>query len=277
VRSPLRAAGLALAVLALLTWTLVPFYWLIVQSLLSKAEQVGSAPALFPRAPHLGQFQQLLNLRLLPSQGGLLAPTAGNAAQLEGCLNSLVVALAVVPLTLAVAAPAAYAFGRLRFRFRTSLLVTLVLTRASPPISVAIPFTYLFLVTGLMGSRLGLVLVHLSITVPLVAWVMSGFFAALPSSLEAAGRADGLTRLQVLTTVWLRLARPGLAAYAVVAFLASWNEYFFAWALTSGTPAQTAPLIAEASAPAFILLTLLPPLALVFQRTIRSMNLVSPL
>jgi multiple sugar transport system permease protein len=276
-----RGVGLALGILVLLTWTLAPFYWLFVHSLLTKMEQLGRSPALFPRAPSLGQFSQLLQLRLLPPEGGLLVPGVENARQFEGWVNSLVVGLAVVPLTLAVAVPAAYAFGRLRFRHRTPLLVTLVLTRAYPPISVAIPFTYLFLQLGINGTLSGLAVAHLSLTVPLVTWIMTGFFAAIPRSLEASARLDGLTRFQALVRVLLRLARPGLVAYAMVAFLTSWNEYFFALALTSGTPAETAPLAAtaRASAPAFILVTLLPPLALalMFQRAIRSMNIVNPL
>jgi multiple sugar transport system permease protein len=280
-RRAARGVGLALGVLALLVWTLGPFYWLLVQSLLTKSEQLGHSPVLFPRAPDVGQFRQMLQLRLLPPEGGLLAPGVENARLVDGWANSLVVALAVVPLTLALAVPTAYAFGRLRFRYRTPLLVTLVLTRAYPPISVTIPFTYLFLHLGINGTLSGLVLAHLSLTVPLTTWIMTGFFGAIPASLEAAARADGLTRLQVLARVMLRLARPGLVAYAVVAFLTSWNEYFFALALTSGTPAQTAPLAAtaRASAPAFILATLLPPLvlALMFQRAIRSMNIVNPL
>lgn len=271
--------GLALGALALLAWTLVPFYWLVVRSVLTKSEQLEPTSALFPRAPDASQFVALLEFRLFPPGGGLLAPGPENWAQLNGWVNSLLVASVVVPLTLVAAVPAAYAFGRLRFRHRTALLAILVLARFTPPISIAVPLAFMFQSLAINGTLSGVILAHLSLSIPLVAWLMTGFFAVLPRSLEAAARIDGLTRVGVLLQVTLRMALPGLAACAAVAFLTSWNEYFLAQVVTSGTPAQTAPLTARSSAPAFILLTLIPPLALalLLQRALRSVSIVSPL
>ena len=222
----------------------------------------------------------MLRVRLLPAEGGLIAPTVHNDLQLESWRNSILVALAVVPLTLAISVPAAYALGRLRFRYRNLLLVTVVLTRAHPPVAVAIPFHYMFLRLGVDGTLYAIVLAHLTLTIPLVTWIMSGFFAGLPRSLEWAGRVDGLSRFGVIRHVVPPLALPGVAACAVIAFLTSWSDYFFAGAIMSGTlSGHTIPMTVKVSPPAYLVLSLVPvlALALALQRAIRSMRIAGPL
>jgi multiple sugar transport system permease protein len=274
----LRVGTTRLAALALLLWTVGPIYWLVVTSVVDTEELLSRPAHLYPHAPHLRRYSELLQLRLFPP-GGLLAPGGDNRLALEGWRNSLLIALVVVPLTLIVALPAAYALGRLRFPYRGALLAGLVLTRAYPPVTVLIPFSALFVQFGLAGTLPGLVIAHLTLTIPLVAWIMSGFFASLPRSLEQAARIDGLTRLQGLVHVLLPIARPGLVVCGVIAFLTTWNEFFFALVLTSGSRAQTAPLNMSSGGPAAAVISLCPALvlALLFQRQIRSLNIVDPL
>jgi multiple sugar transport system permease protein len=264
---------------ALLVWTLVPLYSLGMVSIVNREELLSRPGNLYPRAPNLSQYSHLLQVRLLPAEGGLIASAGYNALPLGGWLNSTLVALAVVPLTLVISLPAAYAFSRLQFRYRTCLLVALLLTRAYPPVSVLVPFAYLFTRMGLTGGLPGLVVAHLTLSIPLITWIMSGFFAALPRNLENAARLDGLTRFQALVRVVLPLSRHGLAAASVIAFLTTWNEFFFALILTNGSHAQTAPLNVAYAGPAYVVLSILPALvlALLFQRSIRSLNIVDPL
>ncbi len=278
-RAGVRRGLIALPALGLLIWTLVPLYWLVVTSVVNPEELLSRPAHLYPHAPHLRRYVALLQLRLLPPDGGLIAPGGDNRLPLEGWRNSLLVALAVVPLTLLVALPAAYALARLRFRYRVALLMGLLLTRAYPPIAVLIPFSILFSKLELVGTLPGLVIAHLTLTIPLVAWVMSGLLAALPATLERAARVDGLTRFQAMTRVVLPVARPGIAVCAVIAFLTTWNEFFFALILTAGSRAQTAPLNVSSGGPAAAVISLLPALvlALLSQRHIRSLNLVDPL
>src|SRR3954447_11927715 len=271
----LGRGGIALAALALLVWTLLPLYWLVMMSVVNRTEPLNQPANPYPHEPSLRQYAYALEVRLFPPEGGLIAPAGHNALPMQGWLNSLLVALAVVPLPLAVALPAAYAFSRFRFRYRRTLLAVLVLTRAYPPISVLIPFAFIMTRAGLDHSLAGLAFTHLSLTIPLVTWIMVGFLAGLPHTLERSARIDGLTRWQTLWRIIFPMARPGLAACAVIAFLVTWNEFFFALILTNGSSAQTAPLNVPTGGPAYIALSMLPALvlAILFQRSIRSLNI----
>jgi multiple sugar transport system permease protein len=278
-RELVRAGVLLVGAVALAVWTLLPLYWLVSVSIVDHATLLSRPGPLYPQGPHLGQYAYLLKVYPLPASGGLLATAGYNELALTGWLNSIVLAVAVVPVTMAIALPAAYAFGRLRFRFRFGLLLGLVLTRAYPPISVLIPFAYVFMRLDLDRSLYGLAISHLSLTVPLITWIMTGFFASIPPNLERAARVDGLSRLGALVRVLIPIARPGLAACAVIAFLTTWNEFFFALILTNGSGAQTAPLNVATSGPAYVAMSTLPAMALTLlvQRSIRALNIVDPL
>jgi multiple sugar transport system permease protein len=278
-RGIVRTAVLFVGIVALAAWTLLPLYWLVTVSIVDHASLLTRPGPLYPHEPHLKQYAYLLNMRVLPEGGGLLASAGYNELALTGWLNSVVLALLVVPATMAVALPAAYAFGRLQFRFRLGLLAALVLTRAYPPVSVLIPFAYFFGKIDMDRSLIGLAIAHLALTVPLITWIMTGFFATIPPNLERAARVDGLSRLGALLHVLIPIARPGLAACAVIAFLTTWNEFFFALILTNGSGAQTAPLNVATSGPAYVVLSTLPPmvLTLLVQRSIRALNIVDPL
>jgi multiple sugar transport system permease protein len=278
-RAVLRRGLIAVGAIALLLWTLLPLYVLVMVSVVDREELLNRPGHLFPQAPNLDQYRYLLKVSLLPPEGGFIATAGYNKLPLEGWVNSALVALAVVPLTLAIALPAAYAFSRFQFRYRLVLLTALVLTRAYPPVSVLLPFDYILTRLNLTGHLPAIAVSHLTLTIPLIAWIMSGFFAALPRNLEPAARIDGLTRFQALVKIVLPVSRHGLAAAAVIAFLTSWNEFFFALILANGTSAQTAPLDVQYSGAAYIVLSILPALALalLFQRSIRSLNIVDPL
>jgi multiple sugar transport system permease protein len=112
-------------------------------------------------------------------------------------------------------------------------------SRTIPPVSVVLPYYFLFARIGLHGTLLAIVIVHLCITIPLVAWILMGFFAALPRDVELAARVDGCSRFRAARMALLPLAAPGIAASAAISFLFSWNDFFFSWLLSGGTPAQT--------------------------------------
>jgi multiple sugar transport system permease protein len=278
-RELVRTGVLLVGAAALVVWTFLPLYWLVSVSIVDRATLLSIPGPLYPHGPHLGQYAYLLQVYPLPEGGGLLASAGYNELALTGWLNSIVLALAVVPVTMAIALPAAYAFGRLRFRFRLALLAGLVLTRAYPPISVLIPFAYVFMKLDLDRSLYGVAIAHLSLTIPLITWIMAGFFASIPPNLERAARVDGLSRFGALVRVLIPIARPGLAACAVIAFLTTWNEFFFALILTNGSGAQTAPLNVATSGPAYVVMSTLPAivLTLLVQRSIRALNIVNPL
>ena len=118
-------------------------------------------------------------------------------------------------------------------------LMGLLTTRTLPPIAILIPYFALFSAVGLVGTYYGLILTYLTSTIPLLSWILMGYFATLPIEVERAARMDGCSRLRVLRRVILPMAAPGIAAAFIIAFLFCWNELLFGIILTGGTPAQT--------------------------------------
>ncbi len=210
-------------------YSLAPVYNLITVSLSTERSLVGGV--VLPESPSLDNFLRLIGSSRLPFQ------ESGEVRQ--ALLNSVIVASAVMILTIIVCLPAGYALGRLRIRGRTAIIGVMLGTRTLPPVSLALPYYFLFSDLRLRGTIIGVVVAHLSMTVPIVAWILMGFFVALPRDLEQMGRIDGCTRFGAFRRVLLPLAAPGIAASAVVAFLFSWNEFLFSFLLTSGTPSVT--------------------------------------
>jgi multiple sugar transport system permease protein len=272
----------------LLLWSLLPIYWLVNSSLMFKEEFISRPAHLYPQTPTITTYLRMFSLPARGLNGEPLDPVGQSTLVRAGWLNSTLVAIPTTALTLLIALPVAYALGRLRFRHRGALLFGLVSTRAYPPIAVLIPFSYLFALVGLQATIVGLIIIYLTVTIPLIAWIMSGFFASLPRSAEAAARVDGLTRWQAFWKVMLPMSMPAVAACAAISFVSCWNEFTFSLILATGSKAQTYPptlagMFYNYSFPnevaAASVLGLLPPaiLAFLFQSRIRSLNIVNPL
>lgn len=142
----------------------------------------------------------------------------------------MVVGFATV-LTVALAAPAAY--GLTRFRFRGVALLTLFFAVGIgiPAQSILIPLFLGLSKVGLSNSLIGLTLVYVGIALPFAVFLLTAFFAALPSDLEEAAAIDGAGPIRTFMTVMLPLARPGLITTAIITAVALWNEYLLALTL----------------------------------------------
>jgi multiple sugar transport system permease protein len=286
--SPIRRLLTYLAAALLATWTVIPIYWMANMALMYHAELLSTPAHLVPQQPTHSNFSRLFGFPAFGPNGEPLGEIGQAFLVRRGWINSLIVAAVVTAITMVIALPVAYALGRLAFKGRNALLFGVVSTRAYPPIAVLIPFAYIFQVLGLQGTLEGLIVVYLTLTIPLIAWIMSGFFASLPCNIERAARVDGLTRWQAFWRVMVPMATPGVAACAVIAFLTAWNEFTFALILNAGSPAQTFPpalsgmffqisYANEMAAASF--LGILPPaiLALIFQSRIQQLNIADPL
>ncbi|MCT9124849.1 carbohydrate ABC transporter permease [Cupriavidus gilardii] len=215
-----RHARVALA-LALLLVLMLPFLWLV-QIAFRPAEGAFDDSLLF--APTLEAFGALLE---------------GNFARSFG--NSLLVSTLSTALSLVFGVPAAYALTRWRFRSRGRVALWILITRMAPPIAFTIPFFLAYRWIGLLDTVWGLALVYLTFNLAVVIWLMQGFFEAVPAALEEAAWIDGCGVWGAFWRVTLPLAAPGVAATAVLCFIFSWNDFFYALILTR-TNAVTAPV-----------------------------------
>jgi multiple sugar transport system permease protein len=272
----------------LLIWTLLPIYWMVNMSL-STPVSIGKGQ-LIPPDPTLCNYVRIFSDTFpCHTSDGASAQVVGQADAIRrGLVNSILISTIVTAVTMVVSIPAAYAIGRLAFKHKTKILATIVLSRSLPPVAILIPFSSMYTSLHLQGTIQGLVIIYLTLTVPLVVWILSGFFASLPPNIERLARTDGCTRFQALYRVLIGAAMPGVSAVAVISFLTAWNEFTFALVLTPATDAQPFPptlaaLFSHVSYPgtnaAAALIAMIPVmiLAYLFQRRIRNLNLVGPI
>ena len=217
----IRRAAIAAFVVA----ALAPYVWFAATSLKTPVEITAVPPTLWPSGT-LDPFRSAL------VDHGLLRYVA----------NSLIVAVATTLVTLMVAAPAGYALARLRFGGRRWLLALCLAAAMFPQVAVAGPIWQVLRAIGLLNTLPGLVLPHVSITLPLAVWLLASFFRELPVDLEEAALVDGCTRFEVLRRVVAPLAAPAVFTAAILVFIHSWNEFFFALLILSDPTRQTLPL-----------------------------------
>ena len=156
-------------------------------------------------------------------------------------LNSAVVSVTSTLLALLVGVPGAYALSRMSIRQEKPLSLLILASRMAPPITFTIPYFLAYRWMGLLDTKLGLVLIYLTFNISLVVWLMRSFFDACPRSLEEAAWVDGASLWQGFVSIMLPISAPGVAATAILCFLYSWNDFFFALILTRNH-AMTAPV-----------------------------------
>ena len=148
-------------------------------------------------------------------------------------LNSTIVSLVTVAVAIPIATGAAYSFSRFRMRGERVMFVMILATQFVPAVVIVLPFFLLFRDLGILDTRLGLILVNLSIVTPFAIWMIKGFIDGIPRDTEEAALVDGSTRIQVIRNIVLPMAAPGLVAAAIFCFIISWNDFLFALILTT--------------------------------------------
>jgi multiple sugar transport system permease protein len=225
----LRAAGADavtwVVLIAVSAFFLLPVFWIVTTSFKPSAEIQRTPATLLPMHPTIDHY----------------------AVALDGdfrdfLLNSLVSSGGATLIGLLLAVPAAYGFARYRYRGSAMLLGFIVVTRIFPPIALALPFFVQFRTLGLIDNRLGLVIAYLPIVLPLMIWILHGFFRQFPGELIEAARIDGLTTAGILTRIVLPLSLPALGVATLFGFLVAWNEFVIALTITRTPAAQTMPV-----------------------------------
>lgn len=144
-------------------------------------------------------------------------------------LNSTIVSVVTVVITLLLAVPGAYAVSRLKFPGQAFLSRSILLIYMVPAIVLVIPLYAVFSQAGLRNSLWGLLVVYPATTIPVALYMLQGYFRGLPTELEEAGLMDGLRRIGVIIKITLPLSLPALASVALYVFMIAWNEFLFAF------------------------------------------------
>jgi multiple sugar transport system permease protein len=251
---------------------LAPFAWMLIASVSEQKELLSVPLDWVPDHISFSRYQEIFT-----AHGD--NPFANFRSAL---LNSTIIASCTVLISIAVGVFGAYSLARLRFRAQRPLMLVFLSTYMVPPIALLIPMYLIMVRLQLLDTRLGLIIVYCTFTTPFVLWIMGNFFRTIPHELEDAARVDGCSRVGALFRVILPLARPGLLATMLFAFLVAWDEFLYALIFTSTTASKTVPVAIAEFAGRYTtdfglqaaggILAALPPvlIALVFQRYIVS-------
>jgi multiple sugar transport system permease protein len=205
---------------------LLPIVWIFTTAFKPTSEIFSIPPTLLPLSPTTSNFESVF--------------TDGVILKMFG--NSLLVGVGATLVSLLLGVPAAFGFAKFRYRISGLLLGGALITRMFPPVALALPFFLQFRQLGLINNTAGLIIAYIPIVLPLVIWMLEGFFRDFPDEVLEAARLDGLGTLASLWKIVLPLSRPSIGVAALFGFLAAWNEFVIALSLTKTPDAQTMPV-----------------------------------
>jgi multiple sugar transport system permease protein len=222
-RSALRIAAAVL----MAVWILAPFYFLFLVAVQTKAEALSTPPVWLP-SPDFSNFTAILD-RAFDD-----APAARPSDLImPGIINSAIVAGWVALINVATGSLAAYAFARFRFVGSRTIPLAMLASQMVPVFALLVPYYVVMRRLGLTNTQTGVIVAHLSFTLPFTVWLLRSYIAAIPIDLDRQARVDGCGRLQVFWRVILPLSRGGLLSVGLFAFLVSWNDFLFPLILNS--------------------------------------------
>jgi multiple sugar transport system permease protein len=205
----------------LLCFFLFTFFWMILSSFKTNV-QITSYPPLWIFKPtfknYIAVFTQNPFLRYIA--------------------NSTIIAIASVAIAMIFGLPAAYSMARHK---QAALGFIILLVRILPGIVFLVPLFIIYRRLGLIDTYQGIVATHIIIALPMVIWIMTGFFEDVPSELEDAALIDGCSRVSAFFRIILPLSMPGIVAVVILSFIASWNNFIFVLIL-GGPKTTTLPM-----------------------------------
>jgi multiple sugar transport system permease protein/trehalose/maltose transport system permease protein len=221
-----RTSVLHASAALIVIWSLGPFLWQISTSFQLDRALVSPTPSLLPAPP---TFDHYLNIFVAKS------------FQLY-IVNSLIVAGTTTLLCLVLGSLAAFALARLKVRARFGMLGAILSVSMFPQIAIVGPLYLIADSLNLLDTYVVLVLIYLALGLPLVIWVLFGYFDTVPREIDDAAKIDGAGPLRLLASIILPMSLPGLVTTGLLAFIAAWNEFMFALSFTSNIGHQTIPV-----------------------------------
>lgn len=200
-----------------------PLIWVILSSVKDRSELTGSPTSIIPKSFTLGYYVHVIQ----------------DLNFATNITNSVIISLVTTLIAIVVSSLAAYGIVRFFPKFGQLMTRLLVTTYMFPPILLAIPYSLVMAKTGLTNTRVGLMIVYLSFSVPYAVWLLVGFFKTVPIGIEEAARVDGANRMQTYLKVVLPLVAPGIVATAIYTFINAWNEFLYSLILINSSGKMT--------------------------------------
>ena len=223
-----------IAVIIAVCWAAFPFYWAIITSL--------KPPAVILSKPSLIPF-----LQFTPTLSNWASEFTNRLPEISRALrNSLIISIGATLVATSLGTLAGYGLARFRFRRwkNKDMAIWFLSQRFLPPVVTVIPFFLVMQSIGLVDSLLSLILANATFVLPFAVLIMRDFFKELPIEMEESAYVDGASHMQAFWHIALPLAKPAIAASAVIAFAFSWNEFLFGLVLSYKNSTPITVLIA---------------------------------
>ncbi len=210
----------------IIVFFMFPIFWIVLMSFQTNETILRSPPSM-SFTPTLDNYMAIIAGRLDSNVASMGIDFVNNL------MNSIILSVCSVAVALILGVPAAYAFARHKFKGSEDIAFTLLSFRFAPPLLVLLPLTLYFQEIGLADTYLGLVWVYQLICLPLILWIVRGYFEDISPDIEYAYRIAGHSWFSTFRKIALPLAGPGIAAAGLLAFIFAWNNFIFALVLAS--------------------------------------------
>ena len=204
---------------------LAPFIWILIASFRPNMELIRNQ-TLIPQNITLENYVSLF----------------AKSAYWKWVINSFIVSIYTVILSLPLIVAGAYSVYRTQFRGRNVLSFFLLSVYIFPTALLVVPIFKIFDGLSLIDSHLGCALMNTAFAVPFGIWLLQAFLRSLPPELEEAAAVDGISKTRTLFQIIIPQAAPGIIAIAMFAFIVSWTEYLFAMTLLLSNDLHTLPI-----------------------------------
>jgi N,N'-diacetylchitobiose transport system permease protein len=201
-----------------------PIYWMLITSFKTSADINRLVPQFWPTHPTLANFREVL----------------GDPIFRDDLLNSLLITLGAVVVSIVIGFLGALAIARFRFTGRRVFIFAVLIVQMIPLLALTIPLSLLLDQFQLKNTLPGVAIAYLMFTTPYTVWTLRTFIANVPKELDDAAMVDGCSRWQTFYKIILPLVSPGLIATSVYGWILAWNEFVLANTLLVDNNKQTA-------------------------------------
>lgn len=212
--------------LATVAVAVFPAIWMLSTSIKLPTEQYDIPPQIIPDAPTLENYINVLT----------------NSKMFDAFINSAVITVCVVCVTLFISVMAGYGMSRYKFRGHGLLKIALLFGQMIPSVVIIIPLYFLVSKAKLLDTHFSLIMADLALTIPMGVIMLSSFMDTVPKELDEAAKIDGCSGIGALFRVVLPVAKPGLISVAIYTYIHAWEEFLFALNLSTSTKTRTLPI-----------------------------------
>lgn len=203
-----------------------PAIWMLSTSIKLPIEQYDIPPQIIPDMPTLENYVNVLT----------------NSKMFDAFINSVIITVSVVCVTLLISVMAGYGMSRYRFRGHGALKIALLFGQMIPGVVIIIPLYFLISKAKLLDTHFSMIMADLALTIPMGVIMLSSFMDTVPKELDEAAKIDGCSGIGALFRVVLPVAKPGLISVAIYTYIHAWEEFLFALNLSTSTKTRTLPI-----------------------------------